>query len=193
MGAIPTLILGALIFAACFAVDKLFTKFFRSQAQHHSGTAVRLSKGYAIAGLALLVLSALVLTVQMEGSQALRRFCAALLLAVGAGLTGYFLRYGIFYDKETFLFTPFLGKSRTYSYRNIRGQLLYRTNSAILIELHMQDGTTVTVHSSMPGAYAFLDTAFAGWRRQNGLDSTPCPFHDPQNHLWFPTMNQEEN
>ena len=40
------LIVAALVFGICFLIDKGFTKLFRSQAEHMSGTAVRLSKRY---------------------------------------------------------------------------------------------------------------------------------------------------
>ena len=47
------LIIAAATFGVMYGLDKLFTKFFRNQAQHHSGTAVRLKKVYGIASIAL--------------------------------------------------------------------------------------------------------------------------------------------
>ena len=38
----------------------------------------------------------------------------------------------------------------------------------------------------MDGIYLFLDTAFAGWCLQKGIDPTDCAFHDPSKSWWFP-------
>ena len=60
-----------------------------------------------------------------------------------------------------------------------------------MVELHMVDGSSVSVQSVMLGVYAFLDTAFAGWCRQKGINSDDCAFYDPSNSCWFPSV--EEN
>ena len=51
-----TLLVAAAVFGVCYAVDRLFTKSFRSHAQHRSGLAVRASKRYGIFGVGLSVL-----------------------------------------------------------------------------------------------------------------------------------------
>ena len=50
----------------------------------------------------------------------------------------------------------------------------------------MTDGSSVSLQSSMDGVYLFLDTAFAGWCLQNGIDPQSCDFHDPSKSWWFP-------
>jgi hypothetical protein len=60
-----------------------------------------------------------------------------------------------------------------------------------MVELHMADGSAVSLTSNMDGVYPFLDTAFAAWCRQTGRDPESCTFHDPSNHWWFP--HGEEN
>ena len=56
MNIVTILIIAALVFGVCFLIDKGFTKLFRSQAQHMSGKAVRLSKRYGSIGLLVAVL-----------------------------------------------------------------------------------------------------------------------------------------
>ena len=56
----------------------------------------------------------------------------------------------------------------------------------MVIELHMADGSTVSLQSTMTGVYPFLDTAFAGWCLQTGRDPQSCDFYDPSKHWWFP-------
>ena len=56
MGSISSILLVAgIVFGVCFLVDKLFTKTFRSQAQHQSGLSVRPNKKYGAFGLILVV------------------------------------------------------------------------------------------------------------------------------------------
>ena len=188
---VPVLVIvAALTFGVCFGLDKLFTKVLRSQAQHHSGTAVRLRKGYAIAGLLLSVL-AVMLLVNGIGGNGLLVAAGVLILVVGIGLLVYYISYGVFNDGDTFLVTDFGKKNRVYRYDQITGQLLYRTNDAVIVELHMDDGGAVAVHSTMEGAYPFLDAAFAAWCRQKGVDVENCDFHDPGSHLWFPVAERK--
>ena len=69
------------------------------------------------------------------------------------------------------------------------GQKLYLVQGGnIIVELHMDDGTTVSLQSAMEGIYPFLDTAFAAWCLQTGRDPQSCDFHDPSQSLWFPTV-----
>ena len=50
------LLIAAAVFGLCFAVDKAFSKLFRSKAQHRSGMAVRANKRYGLFGVILSVL-----------------------------------------------------------------------------------------------------------------------------------------
>ena len=59
MQAIVILIIAALVFLICRVVDKLFSKLFRSKAQHRSGMAIRASKRYGIFGVMFSVLGIL--------------------------------------------------------------------------------------------------------------------------------------
>ena len=80
-------------------------------------------------------------------------------------------------------------KDLTYSFREIVGQKLYLVQGgSVIIELHMTDGRSVSLQSTMTGTYDFLDHAFIHWCRQTRRDPAGCDFHDTANHLWFPTL-----
>lgn len=181
----PYVIIIAATFLLCWGADKLFTKLFRSKPQHASGQSVRLNKYYAIAGIVLVILG---VAAQFAGGGMLLVVGGVIVALLGVFLIVYYLTFGIFYDDDSFVVATFGKKSATYAYRDIQGQLLYNTGGKILIELHMRDGRTVQLQSNMIGTYVFLDKAFAAWLRQTGRRKEDCPFHDPDNSCWFPTM-----
>ena len=112
-----------------------------------------------------------------------------IVLGIGCCLVGHYLSFGIFYDADSFILTAFGKKSLTYKFSQIRHQKLYMIQGgSIVVELHMTDGTAVSIHTSMEGAYPFLDHAFSAWCRLTGRDPEDCDFHDPSQSLWFPTV-----
>ncbi len=178
-------IIAALVFGVCFLVDKGFTRLFRSQAQHRSGLAVRLSKKYGAIGLILVVLG---LAAIFAGGSWLLIAGGVLIILTGIGLTVYYMTCGIFYDADSFLYMSFGKKEKTYAYGDITAQQLYNNAGTLLIELHMADGSAVQLQSSMPGAFDFMDHAFSAWLRQTGREEADCSFHDPANSCWFPPV-----
>ena len=192
MELILTLLVAAAVFGACYAVDRLFTKSFRSRAQHRSGLAVRASKRYGIFGVGLSVLGVMAICGGIPGDAALM-VGGTLVLLMGLALAVYYLSFGVFYDGESLLYCRFGKKSATYFYRQIVGQKLYQVQGgSVVIELHMEDESVISLQSTMDGVYPFLDTAFAGWCLQLGRDPQSCTFHDPANSLWFPSVTPEE-
>ena len=190
MQAIVILLIAALVFAICWGVDKLFTGLFRSKAQHRSGLAVRASKRYGIFGVMFSVLGILGIITGVGGEKVLL-WAGVVVLLMGIGLAVHYLSYGIFYDGESFLVSSLGRKSRTYFYRDIRAQQLYIvTGGNVIVELHMENGETVSVNTQMDGVYPFLDTAFAGWCLQTGRDPQSCDFHDPSQSCWFPAVEE---
>lgn len=188
MSTLSVLFLAAAIFGICFAVDKAFTKAFRSKAQHRSGMAVRANKLYGLAGLILMILGILGVLTGL-GANVLLLIGGIVVLILGICLVTYYLSFGVFYDGETMLICRFGKKDREYYFRDILGQKLYLVQGgSILVELHMADGSAVSLQSSMEGVYTFLDTAFAAWCLQKGIDPQSCDFHDPSQSLWFPTV-----
>ena len=185
---VAILLIVAAVFGFCYAVDKLFSALFRSKAQHRSGMAVRAAKRYGIFGVILSVIGILGI-VGGAGGDTVLLVGAVIVLLMGAGFAVYYLSFGIFYDGETFLVSSLGKQSREYHFRQILGQKLYLVQGGnIIVELHMEDGTTVSLQSAMEGIYPFLDTAFAAWCLQTGRDPQNCDFHDPSQSLWFPTV-----
>ena len=181
------LIIAALTFGALYLLDKTFTKIFRNQAQHHSGTAVRLKKGYGIASVLLCIIGVLCLMQYIAAREGLMLFCFIALMLMGVGLGAYYLSHGIFYDDESFLFTTLGKKGRTYRYADIEGQKLYLLQGgSYLVDLYMSDGNNVSIQTSMPGAYDFLDKACHARFRQLGINSFECDWFDENQSCWFP-------
>ena len=181
------ILVAVVTFGICYLFDKGFQKYFRNKKQHRSGLAVRLNKMYSIAGVLLSVLGVIaVVNGAVENNILL--YGGLLVLLVGVSLCIYHLSFGIFYDEDSFVYTAFGKKDITYRYSDILTQKLYViTGGSIVVELHMTDGKAVSVQSNMNGAYPFLDAAFNGWCRQKGVAPESCQFHDPANHLWFPS------
>ena len=185
---IPILIVAAVIFGICYAVDKAFTAAFRSKAQHRSGKAVRASKRYGVFGVVLTVLGIMAVCIGITDGPVLI-WGGVFVLLMGICLAVYYLSFGLFYDGESVLLSRFGKKDMVYYFKNIVGQKLYLIQGgSIVVELHMADGSAVSVQSSFDGVYPFLDTAFAGWCLQTGRDPQSCDFHDPSQSLWFPTV-----
>ena len=191
MQIIPILLVAAAVFGICHLVDKTFTNKFRSKAQHMSGLAVRANKMYGIFGVVLLAVGVMAIAVGIAQSILLLAGGIVVLL-MGAGLAAHYLSFGIFYDGETFLVSALGKKSHVHSYREIQEQKLYiLQGGSVLVELYLEDGTSLSLQSTLDGVYPFLDTAFAGWCMQKGIDPQSCDFHDPGKHWWFPHQEEE--
>lgn len=189
-GILSVLLVAAVVFGICFLADKIFTKAFRSQAQHQSGLAVRPNKKYGAFGLILIVVGLGAVFSGLKDDKVLL-IGGCVVIALGIGLVVYYLSTGLFYDEESFLYTSFGKKSLTYHYRDIQAQQLYNAQGSLLVELYMTDGKSVHVHGNMVGAFDFLDKAFSGWCAQRGIAAEDCAFHDPANSCWFPPVSEE--
>lgn len=183
---VAVLIMAAAVFGVCFLVDKGFQKLFRSQAQHHSGLAVRLNKKYGAFGLILFVLGLAAVFMGLKDGWVLIAGGVVVML-MGIALVVYYMTYGIFYDGDSFVYTTFGRKSVTYRYDQIAAQQVYVVQGGgIVVELHMCDGSAVSVQLHLQGAEDFMNKAFSGWCRQKGIEKEACAFHDPANSCWFP-------
>lgn len=184
---VAVILVAAAVFGICFLVDKGFTKLFRSQSQHYSGTAVRLNKKYGSIGLILTVFGVGAILAGLPANW-LFIIGGTLISLLGIGLVVYYMTFGVFYDGDSFVLTTFGKHSTTYHYREIQGQQLYITSAGVVIEIFMQDGRTFQLQSAMKGVYDFMDKAFAGWLEQTGKTREECDFYDPQNSCWFPKV-----
>ncbi len=187
MWIVGILIVAGVVFGICYLVDKGFTKTFRGQKEHASGRSVRLNKKYGSIGLVLIALGVAAVFGGINGDLVLG-IGGGVVVTLGIGLVVYYMTFGVFYDDKGFVLTTFGKRSTTYRYDQIVGQMLYTASGNILIELHMNDGRSVGFQAKMKGVYPFLDTAFAGWCKQTGRRPEHCDFYDPDNSLWFPTM-----
>ena len=180
------LIIAALVFAVCYGVDKGFSKLFRSRKEYRSGLAVKHNKRAVLFGVVLAVLGVAGILAGLGSSLGLVILsCVVLLMA--AGLIVYYLAFGIYYDKESFLVGSFGKKSAVCRYGDICRQKRYVIQGgSVLVELHMADGSTVAVQTTMDGAFPFLNYAFARWCEAKGLDPDCCEFHNPGDLCWFP-------
>ena len=181
------LVVCAAVFGLCFLVDKGFTRIFRGKAQHATGLSVKLNKRYGSFGVIMIALGVAALFAGINGTLLLL-IGGPIVALMGVGLVVYYLSFGIYYDNDTFIYSEFGKKSITYYYHQIEGQMLYQINGGQIIELHMDDGRAVSLQSTMPGAYPFLDKAFAAWCRQKNIDPADCDFCDPSNSCWFPNL-----
>ena len=185
---IVIILVAAAVFGACYLVDKTFARAFRSKAQHKSGKAVRLTKRYGVFGVIFSVLGIIAVCVGITDGWVLL-VGGIIVLIMGLCLAVYYLTFGIFYDGESFLQSRFGKADVTYYYKDIVGQKLYVIQGgSVVVELHMADGSAVSLQSNMDGVYPFLDTAFAAWCLQTGRDPQSCDFHDPSQSIWFPTV-----
>ena len=185
---LAVLLVAALVFGGCYLFDKGFEKMFRSQAQHYSGLSVRLNKRYAAFGAVFIAIGVAAFFTGLNASTLLI-VCGILVAVLGAALVVYYASFGIFYDDDSLILTTFGKRSGTYRYSDIKGQRLYLIQGgSVVVELHMMDGRSVNLQSTMVGTYDFLDHAFTQWCRQTGKNPEDCDFHDTENHLWFPTL-----
>ena len=181
-------LLVVLCFAVFFGIDKGFQKLFRNRSQHKSGNAVRFHKRYATIGLGLSIIGIVAIVVGVTQSPALW-IGGIFVVLCGIGLVIYYLTFGIYYDRDDFLVETFGKKPVAYRYSQIKNQQLYQLQGgATMVELHMNDGTSVQVTSQMPGYDKFLDYAFARWCQQRNKNPKACDFHDPDNSIWFPMV-----
>ena len=184
------IVIAALAFGFCFAVDKLYTRLFRNRAQHRSGKSVRHNKRYATIGLVLAVIGIAGLMTGIGGNTAMV-VGGCIVLLLGVGLIVYYLSSGIYYDEAGFLVESFGKRSVCYGYEQILHQQLYTLQGGgIIVELHMENGEAVQVVSNMPEYDRFLTFAFRQWCSRKGVEPESCSFHDPETGRWFPAKEE---
>lgn len=188
---IAVAMIAALVFGLCFLVDEGFTRIFRGQQQHRSGTAVRLNKRYGSIGLIVAVLGIACLFTA-PGQGVILWVAGPILVLGGAGLVAWYLSFGVFYDAEAFLVTNLFKKARRYTYDQIQAQQLYTASGNVIIELYFTDCSAVQLQGNMEGTYTFMDFAFHRWLDTTGRFKSDCDFYAPEQCCWFPPVTEEE-
>ncbi len=186
---IPVLIVVVATVGLCVLVDFLYKKLFRSEKQHASGLSVRLNSKLGAFGLILGILGIAAIFMSIRQTMWIFGAAGGLLLLVGIAMIVYYMSFGIYYDADSFIFNMFGKSSKTYRFDQIVGQKLYTVGGSVMIELHMDDDSTIGLQSTMSGVYPFLDIACAGWLRQKDLTTEDCPYYDPSNSCWFPEVD----
>lgn len=186
---IAVAVIAALVFGACFLVDKGFTRIFRNQQQHRSGKAVRLHKRYGSIGLIVAVLGiACLFAAPAQG--AVLWIAGTILVLGGAALVAWYLSFGVFYDADAFLVTNLFQKARRYTYNQVKAQQLYTASGNVIIELYLTDGKTVQLQGNMDGTYSFMEFAFHRWLDVTGRFKSDCDFYKPDQSCWFPPVEE---
>ena len=186
---IAVAVIAALVFGACFLVDKGFTRVFRGQQQHRSGKAVRLHKRYGSIGLIVAVLGIACLFAAPAQGAGLW-IAGAILVLGGAALVAWYLSFGVFYDADAFLVTNLFQKARRYTYDQVKAQQLYTASGNVIIELYLTDGKTVQLQGNMDGTYSFMEFAFHRWLDVTGRFKSDCDFYKPDQSCWFPPVEE---
>ena len=188
MDILAILLIGVVTFGICFGLDKGFTGIFRNKKQHKTGRSVRLSQHYGGAGVVLDILGLVAIFEGLKDSTVLL-IGGCIVVLFGIALLVYYMSFGIYYDDDSFVLSTIGKKSATYSFSDIQGQRLYQiTGGSVVVELHLRDGRTVGLQSTMKEVYPFLDTAFEGWCRQNETQRESCDFYNPSESHWFPEV-----
>ena len=182
------LLVGA-VFGICWLVDKGFARIFRGTARHKSGKSVRLNRHFGGIGTAVAVLGVMGVLAGIPKNWLLMA-AGGILILTGAGLVVYYMTFGIYYDEEGFVLSSFGKRSVSHTYGQIEAQQLYISQGKTVIELHFQNGQTITLQHGMKGVDKFMDQAFAGWLKATGKSKDDCDFHDPDNSCWFPPVEE---
>lgn len=189
MRILPVIIVVAFTFGMCFLLDYAFRKIFRNRPQHRSGLSVKASKKYAAFGLILISLGIAALFSLNVGLWAV--IAGAAMILLGLCLVIYFLTFGIYYDDDSFVYAAFGRKNKVYRYECIESQQLYASGANLVIELHLSDGHSIQLQSTMDGVNPFMNKAFHGWLRQMGKTVEECKYYDPRKYSWFPNAQEE--
>lgn len=181
----------AATFGCCYLLDKGFARLFRNTDQHKSGMSVRPAKRYFIIGLGLCLLGIMAILSGVSGGGKVLLFGGIAVVLFGAVVLAYYACTGIYYDEDHFVVAALGKKDRTYRFSDITCQSLYLIQGGeISLELHLEQGGSVSINSVMEGMYPFLDHAFSAWCRQKGLEPESCEFHAPSQCVWFPVEGE---
>lgn len=185
MKILPLLIVCALVFLLCFAVDKLLGRLFPKTEVEKNGNVVRPARRSVIIGILLLF------TALCTAVFALPKHDDTILLlgTIFAALFGILLLINYFsvqiwFDEEKFLYKPLRGKKKEYRYGQICGQRSLMTRGGINITLFVADDT-LNLYSSMQNLAPFLSKAFYRWCEEKNIQPDTVE-NNPRLFTWFP-------
>lgn len=178
-------IIMALVFALCFAVDKLWQHFSKRASLGIGESKVRLSRSNVLFGV-LLSVGGLVFLLFFAGQLGnIFYFFGAVILLMGLYLLLNYYSTGIDYHEAGFVYRRPGHRSQTFTYDQILGERAFINRAGINVMLYVGD-EEVNLYSSMQGTQAFLQTAFLGWCASRGIAPEDAQAPNPGNMVWFP-------
>ncbi len=175
----------ALVFLACFVVDKLLGLLFPKTDAEKSGQVVRLPRRNAIAGVLLLFVPlAVLLFLVPEGGDTLVSVGCVIAMILGVILLVNYGSFAICFDDEGFVYKDLRRKKTAYRYSQIRGQRSVLTRSGVNSILFVGDDE-INVYSTMQNLNVFLNKAFYKWCEVRQIDPADVE-NNPRMFTWFP-------
>ena len=181
MKALFLLVFAAAVFGMCFAVDKGSARLLQKAKSRDS---VRLPLRYPILSVCAF-LCALIAGIHGIHSKSPLFICAAVCF-LGVGIYGLYAYHNmkITYDEQGFLLKN--GKfSKKFAFGDIAYQRVAITKRACCLVLCTKEDEVV-LYSYMQGFEPFLQAAYLGYCKANGLDPEAQEWHNPSDHRWFP-------
>lgn len=175
----------ALVFLACFLIDKLLGLLFPKSDTEKSGQSVRLPRRNAIAGVLLLFvpLAVLLFLIPEEGDALVSVGCVIAMI-LGVILLVSYCSFAIYFDDEGFVYKDLRRKKAAYRYSQIRGQRSVLTRSGVNSILFVGKDE-INVYSTMQNLNAFLSKAFYKWCQVRQIDPAEIE-NNPRMFTWFP-------
>lgn len=184
---LPYIIVAALTFAICFAVDSLSKRRRRGQPARRQ---VKPRRTTVVFGLVLSFFG-LGVGLRFLGQDTLITVCSAGVLLMGVGLLYVYGATAIVYDDEGFTDKAPFRRPKRHDYGDIRGERALMTRSGVNAMLYAgQD--EVHIYQSMEGVQEFLKTAYHGWLAQTGRTQDDCPPPNATYLVWFPEPEETE-
>ena len=183
------ILLVAVIFGLVALADLLLKKLFPKNSAMKSGKAVRMPRYSAIFGIIMTLLSIIALLfLPMESEKFLMLGCVVVLI-MGVYLLTSYIRFGVFYDDEQFVYRTLMKKAKTYRYGDIEAQKAFLAKSGLNTTLYVA-GDEIQLYSAMQGLSDFLNKAFFRWCEQKGIDPDTVE-NDPSMLVFFPEPKSE--
>ena len=184
------LLLCAVVFLACFLIDKLFALIFPKSKTEKSGNVVRLPRRNAIAGVLLIFVPLTVLLFFIpEGGDTLMTVGCVIAIVLGVILLVNYLSFAIYYDDEGFVYKDLRRKKTSYHYSQIRGQRSVMTRSGVNSILFVANDE-INIYSTMQNLNAFLNKAFYKWCEVKQIDPASVE-NNPRMFTWFPDPDKK--
>lgn len=175
------ILFAALMFLACFAVDKAVGALRKKAAE---SVSVRMPLKYPVLTVLLALAFGAVGTYAWVNRSVLFGAAALVFLGVAVYAGETYRSTRIDYDRETFTYRT--GReAKTFRFADIDCQRVAINRGGCVLVLVIGSDEAV-FYSNMQGFDRFLETAYGSWCRGRGLDPEAQDWHDPRDHRWFP-------